>query len=151
MKNSIPFQCESGKIAAARRRGKWSGGKPLLGYNLVAKPSGSKLIVNEDEATRVRAIFELYLEPERIAAVLEELDRRAWRTKQWMTRKGKTVGGRPFDKVTLHRLLMNPAYLGKVRHREGLYEGEHDAIIDEAIWQRMQALLQRTGRTGGGS
>lgn len=138
------------KIAAARRRGKWAGGKPLLGYDLVAMPGGSKLIVNEDEAARVRAIFELYLEHERIAPVLEELDRRTWRTKQWTTRKGTTVGGRPFDKITLYRLLMNPAYLGKVKHRENLYDGEHDAIVDEAIWQRAQALLQRNGRTGGG-
>ena len=138
------------KIAAARRRGKWMGGKPLLGYDLVAMPGGSKLIVNDDEAARVRAIFELYLEHERIAPVLRELDRRAWRTKQWTTRNGTTVGGRPFDKMTLYRLLMNPAYLGKVRHREDLYDGEHEAIVDEAIWQRAQALLRRNGRTGGG-
>ncbi len=139
------------KIAAARRRGKWMGGKPLLGYDLVVRPGGGKLVVNDDEAARVRAIFELYLEHERIAPVLQELDRRAWRTKQWTTRRtGTAVGGRPFDKVTLFRLLTNPAYLGKVRHREDLYDGEHDAIVDEAIWQRAQALLQRNGRTGGG-
>ena len=138
------------KIAAARRRGKWMGGKPLLGYDLVVLPGGSKLTVNGDEAARVRAIFELYLDHERIAPVLQELDRRAWRTKQWTTRKGKPIGGKPFDKVTLFRLLTNPAYLGKVRHREDLFDGEHDAIVDEVIWQRAQALLQRNGRTGGG-
>jgi site-specific DNA recombinase len=139
------------KIAAARRRGKWMGGKPLLGYDLVVRAGGGKLVVNDDEAARVRAIFELYLEHERIAPVLQELDRRAWRTKQWTTRRtGTAVGGRPFDKVTLFRLLTNPAYLGKVRHREDLFDGEHDAVVDEAIWQRSQALLQRNGRTGGG-
>ena len=138
------------KIAAARRRGKWAGGKPLLGYDLVAMPGGSKLIVNENEDARVRIIFELYLEHERLAPVLEELDRRAWRTKQWTTRKGTTAGGRPFDKVTLYRLLTNPAYLGKVKHHDELYEGEHDAIVDEGIWQRVQALLRRNGRSGGG-
>lgn len=138
------------KIAAARRRGKWMGGKPLLGYDLVVTPGGGKLVVNDDEAARVRAIFELYLEHERIAPVLQELDRRSWRTKQWTTRKGTACGGRPFDKVTLFRLLTNPTYLGKVRHREDLYDGEHDAIVDEGIWQRAQALLQRNGRTGGG-
>ena len=138
------------KIAAARRRGKWAGGKPLLGYKLVSRPGGSKLIINEDEAARVRAIFELYLEHERIAPVLEELDRRVWRTKQWTTRKGTTVGGRPFDKIMLYRLLRNPAYLGKVKHHDDLYEGEHDAIVDSGVWKRAQALLQRNGRTGGG-
>ena len=138
------------KIAAARRRGKWCGGKPLLGYDLVAMPGGSKLAVNDDEATRVRAIFELYLEHERIAPVLQELDRRTWRTKQWTTRKGTTVGGRPFDKISLYRLLLNPAYLGKVKHHDELYDGEHDAIVDLGVWQRAQALLKRNGRSGGG-
>jgi site-specific DNA recombinase len=138
------------KIAAARRRGKWMGGKPLLGYDLLVAPGGSKLIVNDDDAARVRAIFELYLEHERIAAVLRELDRRAWRTKRWTTRAGATVGGKPFDKVALYRLLRNPAYLGKVRHRDDLYDGEHDAIVDAEIWRRAQALLRRNGSTGGG-
>jgi site-specific DNA recombinase len=137
------------KIAAARRKGKWMGGKPLLGYDLLITPGGSKLIVNEDEAGRVRAIFELYLEHERIAPVLRELDRRAWRTKAWTTRKGKPSGGTPFDKVKLFRLLTNPAYLGKVRHHQELYDGEHDAIVDAALWQRVQAVLGRNGRTGG--
>jgi site-specific DNA recombinase len=138
------------KIAAARRRGKWMGGKPLLGYDLLITPGGGRLVVNEDEAARVRAIFELYLEHERIAPVRQELDRREWRTKQWTTRKGTAVGGKPFDKVTLFRLLTNPVYLGKVRHRENLYDGEHDAIVDAGVWPRAQALLQRNGRTGGG-
>jgi len=139
------------KIAAARRKGKWMGGKPLLGYDLLIAPGGSKLIANEDEAVRVRAIFELYLEYERIAPVLQQLDRREWRTKAWTTRKGKPCGGRPFDKVTLFRLLTNPVYLGKVRHREDLYDGEHDAIVDEDLWRRVQAVLHRNGRTGGGA
>src|SRR6266704_5079094 len=48
------------KIAAARRKGKWVGGHPLLGYDV--DPQGSKLRINEAEAARVRAIFALYLE-----------------------------------------------------------------------------------------
>jgi site-specific DNA recombinase len=49
------------KIAAARRKGKFAGGKPLLGYDLLSSPAGAKLTVNETEAEQVRAIFELYL------------------------------------------------------------------------------------------
>lgn len=82
--------------------------------------------------------------------MLKELDRRDWRTKRWTTRTGTTVGGRPFEKVTLFRLLTNPAYLEKVKHCDELYDGEHNAIVDEAIWQRAQALLRRNGRSGGG-
>ncbi len=138
------------KIAAARHRGTWAGGRPALGYDLVATPGGSRLVVDEDEAVRVRAIFELYLEHARITPVLKGLDRRMWRTKEWTTRKGTTIGGRPFDQATPYRFLLgNPAYRGKARHRDELYDGEHEAIVDEAVWKRANALLQRNGRRGG--
>ena len=80
------------KIAAARRKGKWVGGMPLLGYDI--DPQGSKLRVNDAEAARVRAIIALYLEYQALSPVLRELDRRGWRTKRWRTRKGHTRGGR---------------------------------------------------------
>src|SRR5438477_1802770 len=50
------------KIAATRRKGKWAGGHPVLGYDI--DPKGYKLVVNPSEAERVRAIFALYLEHE---------------------------------------------------------------------------------------
>ncbi len=135
------------KIAATRRKGKWSGGMPLLGYDVSAE--GSKLIVNRDEATRVQAIFNLYLEHRSLLAVVQELDRRGWLNKRWTTRKGQQRGGKPFTKPSLHRLLTNVAYVGKVKHKTEVYPGEHDAIIDHDVWQRVQTLLGRNGRTGG--
>src|SRR5436305_6493594 len=69
------------KVAATRRKGKWSGGTPLLGYDL--DPRGSKLLVNEDEAVQVRAIFGLYLEHQALLPVVRELDRRGWTTKRF--------------------------------------------------------------------
>ncbi len=135
------------KIAAARRKGKWAGGHPLLGYDI--DPRGFKLIVNEDEAVRVRAIFDLYLEHQAMIPVIKELDRRGWLNKRWTTRKGRERGGKPFTKTSLHKLLTNITYIGKIRYKNEIHDGEHDAIVDPAIWQRVQALLQRNGRTGG--
>jgi site-specific DNA recombinase len=135
------------KIAAARRKGKWSGGHPLLGYDVDAKTC--KLVVNEDEAKRVRAIFDLYVQFEGLVAVVAELQRRGWTTKQWTTRKGQRRGGRPFNKTNLHKLLTNVAYIGKVRHKTEKYDGEHAAIVTPEVWQRTQVLLQRNGRSGG--
>jgi site-specific DNA recombinase len=137
------------KIAAARRKGKYAGGTPVLGYDVLRGPTGSKLVVNEAEATRVRAIFELYLKHEALIPTVTELDKRGWTTKRWGSRKGTTVGGRPFDKCTLFKVLTNVIYLGKVRYRDEIHAGEHAAIVDEAIWQRVQSVLQRNGRTGG--
>src|SRR5262245_12846801 len=47
------------KIAAARRKGKWAGGVPVLGYDV--DPRTRKLTVNKAESQRVRAIYEQYL------------------------------------------------------------------------------------------
>jgi site-specific DNA recombinase len=135
------------KIAAARRKGKWVGGMPLLGFDVDRR--GSKLTVNDDEAARVRAIFELYLEHQSLLAVIHELDARGWCNKRWTTRKGVERGGKPFTKKSLHKLLTNVTYVGKLRYKDEVHDGEHAAIVDAAVWERVQALLQRNGRSGG--
>jgi site-specific DNA recombinase len=132
------------KIAAARRKGKWSGGMPLLGYDV--DPKGAKLIVNEAEAVRVRAIFELYLQHESLLPVVEELARRDWRTKRWTTRKGRTRGGVPFTRTNLYHLLSRVAYVGKIQYKTEVHAGEHAGIVEPDVWHRVQALLRRHGR-----
>ena len=133
------------KIAATRRKGKWTGGMPLLGYNVV----DTKLVVDPDEAEMVRKIFGLYLEQDGLIPVVEELERRGWRSKQWTTKKGIQRGGRSFNKNSLWSLLTNVTYLGKVKYKDEVHEGEHEAIIDEELWQSVQAKLKRNGRNGG--
>jgi len=138
------------KIAAARRKGKFAGGRPVLGYDLLSNPAGPKLLVNDAEANQVRTIFELYLKHQALIPTVRELDQRGWTTKAWQTKDGRRVGGCPFDKNLLYHLLTNVVYLGKVRYRDEVHPGEHAAIVDEQIWQRVQAVLGRNGRTGGG-
>ena len=129
------------KIAAARRKGKWSGGMPLLGYDV--DPRGSKLVVNAAEAQRVRTSFALYLEYRALEPVVKELARRGWVNKRWLTRKGRSRGGQPFTLTSLRRLLTNVAYHGQIRYRTEVHPGEHPALIDAALWEPVQALLQR--------
>src|SRR5437588_11742914 len=43
------------KIAATRRKGKWTGGYPLMGYDVA--PKGGRLLINAEEAVRVRALL----------------------------------------------------------------------------------------------
>src|SRR5581483_11003805 len=47
------------KIAATRRKGKWSGGVPVLGYDVDRTSGSPRLVVNAMEAARVREIFQL--------------------------------------------------------------------------------------------
>lgn len=135
------------KIAAARRKGKWAGGHPILGYDV--DPRGFRLVVNEDEAVCVRQIFELYLEHQALIPTVRAIGERGWFNKQWTTRKSKSRGGKQFDKNSLFKLLTNVVYLGKVRYKNEIHKGEHPAIVDAEVWQRVQQLLSRNGRTGG--
>jgi site-specific DNA recombinase len=131
------------KMAATRRKGKWSGGTPVLGYDL--DPRGRRLHVNEEEAERVRAIFALYLEHQALLPVVQELARRGWVGKRWQTRHGRPRGGRPFNKTSLYRLLTNVLYAGKVRYKDEIHDGEQPALIDTDTFQRVQALLRSHG------
>jgi site-specific DNA recombinase len=135
------------KIAATRRKGKWAGGWPVLGYDI--DPIAFKLVVNAIEAERVRTIFALYLELGSLLPVVQELNKRGWLNKHWATRKGPSKGGKAFTRTSLHKLLTNVVYTGKVRYKQEVHSGEHAAIIDPALWQGVQALLARNGRTGG--
>jgi site-specific DNA recombinase len=132
------------KMAAARRKGKWAGGLPTLGYDVDAQTR--KLVVNEEEAARVRAIFALYLEHRGLLPVVEELARRGWCNKRSLTRQGRMRGGRPFTKGSLHQLLTNVTYIGQVRYHREVHPGEQPAIVDPVVWQEVQALLAHNGK-----
>jgi site-specific DNA recombinase len=131
------------KIAAARRRGKWAGMLPPLGYTV--DHHSLKLHIDEAEAQRVRAIFNLYLERQALLPVVEELEQRGWTTKRWQTRHGNFRGGRPFTKTSLYRLLTHPAYIGQVRYKNELHKGEHPAIMEPSLWQQVQDVLRHNG------
>lgn len=135
------------KMAAARRKGKWVGGLAPMGYDI--DPLARRLNVNEDEATRVRTIYELYLECGSIVTTLKEIERRDWRNKLSITKKGKERGGRYFDKSSLFKLLTNITYLGKIRYKEEIHQGEHQAIVPEELWNNVNKKLKHNGKTGG--
>ena len=135
------------KMRAARRKGKWVGGNPVLGYDVA--PQGGSLLVNPAEAQRVREIFGLYLEFGSLIPVVEELDRRGWRMKAWTTREGRQAGGKPIAKNSLYNLLTNMIYTGKVDFGGTVYEGEHERITDDDTWNRVQSVLGRNGHRGG--
>ena len=135
------------KVSAARRKGKWIGGRPVLGYDI--DPHRSRLTINADEALQVRTIFRLYLDFNALAPVASELNRRGWSTKSWSTKQGVPQGGKPFTKGRIFRLLRNPIYSGKVGFGNQIYDGEHEAIVDVRTWQFVQQILTSNGHHGG--
>ncbi|MEN1705819.1 MAG: recombinase family protein [Planctomycetota bacterium] len=135
------------KIAAARRKGKWSGGRSVIGYDI--NPETKRLVVNDEGAKLVREIFDLYLKHRSLLAVSREFNDRGLTTKRVVTKRGKVYGGRPWDKSAVLAVLTNVLYIGRVRYKTETYPGEHDPIIDEAVWTTTQETLRFNGRTGG--
>jgi len=136
------------KMGAARRRGKYQGGVPPLGYD-VDRPN-KRLVVNDEEAVLVRYIFRRYLQLGSTVALIKELAAQGYKTKAWVTQKGKKRPGRPWNKAHIYRLLGNPLYIGKVSHKGEIFEGEHEAIIEQALWGEVQEKLKESHRTRGG-
>jgi site-specific DNA recombinase len=134
------------KMSAARRKGKWVGGVPVLGYDIEA--GGGRLIINETEARQIREIFQLFRTHASLPPVVAELRKRRWMNKSWTSKRGIEHEGRPFKNVSLRRLLTNAAYAGKVDYRGTIYEGEHAPIIETSVWEEINARLrsERRGR-----
>ena len=135
------------KMSAARRKGKWVGGIPVLGYDV--DPRGGRLVVNPDEAGQVQAIFKVYAESRSLIPAVRELNRRGWTTKKWTTKDGREHTGQQFTKNGLYRLLTNVIYTGQVNHKGTIYPGEHAPIVDAATWERVQERLRGNGVDGG--
>ncbi len=126
------------KIAASKKKGLWMGGPVPLGYEVVER----KLVPVPEEAERVRTIMRRYLEVKRAPALLELLRAEGVVTKIQQRTSGPHRGGIPFRRGSLFYLLKNPVYRGKIVHRGKVYDGEHEAIIDEALWNAVQAQLK---------
>src|SRR5437764_4445761 len=125
------------KFAASRRKGMWMGGNVRLGYDVIDR----HLVVNETEAKTVKLIFERYLELGCVRALRAALDRLAVRSKQRVAETGRMIGGGPFSRGALYYLLRNRVYRGEAVHKGVGHRGEHEAIIDEGLWEAVQAKL----------
>jgi len=132
------------KMGAARRKGKWLGGMPILGYDL--DKANHKILINEKGAKLVREIFNLYLEKKSLLKVTMDLNERGHKTNQFISAAGKTFGGIKFKKTSIQTMLKNPLYIGKVHHDGVLYPGLHEPIISEEIFQRVQDILKDNRR-----
>ena len=121
------------KFAASRKKGIWMGGVPSFGYEVKDR----KLVVNEAEAAEVRWIFERFLEIGSGTELARELSARRIRTRQ----------GNLIDKKTVYRILNNRTYLGEAVYKGTSYPGEHKAIIEQDVWDKVHAILKTSPRS----
>ena len=126
------------KIAASRKKGIWMGGTVPMGYRAIDK----KLVVDEEAAIKVRAIFARYLEVQSVIALTDELNAEVEADRELILADQPARPRKPYSRGKLYHMLANPVYLGKARHREHLYEGDHQAIVDKDVFNRAQELLK---------
>ncbi len=126
------------KMAASRRKGLWTGGRVVLGYNAIDK----RLVINETEAEQVREIFRLYLKVSGLIALVEEVQKRGWRTKGFRNASGALVQGRLYDKHSLGHLLRNYIYIGKIFFKGNVYNGAQPRIVEQQLWDAVQQKFE---------
>lgn len=126
------------KVAASRRKGKWTGGSVPLGYDVTDK----KLTLNSAEAETVRYIFKRYLDLKCLRLLSEDLITQRIITKIRITKNGSQTGGRRFTYGPLAYLLKNRTYLGEMGHKGECFAGEHNPIIDQATFDQVQDLMK---------
>ncbi|WP_270598954.1 recombinase family protein [Clostridium baratii] len=156
-RGTIADNVKMGMMARARE-GKWNGGK-VLGYDVVEIPSEgkkrkeTKLVINEKEAMTVRRIFELYSEGHGYKATVNRVNKEGHKSKR----------GNAFSTASIKEILKNPVYIGKIRYNVRqdwnekrrkninpnpiLVDGEHDAIIDNETWEKVQIILKDRSKT----
>jgi DNA invertase Pin-like site-specific DNA recombinase len=131
------------KIAASKARGMWMGGLPPLGYDPPDDPSRT-LRVNAAEADTVRQIFTRYLELGSVHELERWLHAQNIRSKRHVIRTGRVMGDLPFSRGALFHLLRNRIYRGEIVHKDIAHPGNHEAIVDEALFDAVQAQLDRS-------
>jgi site-specific DNA recombinase len=94
----------------------------------------------------VREIFALYQRHRSLAALVNELARRGWKTKSRTSQRGIRHTGRAFTKASLAHLLTNITYAGRINYRGTVYKAEHPAIIDPAVWEDLNKEFQARER-----
>ncbi|MCK5581545.1 MAG: recombinase family protein [Candidatus Omnitrophica bacterium] len=132
------------KIGASRRKGKYTGGRPALGFDV--NKENHTLITNPKEAELVQYIFDLYIREQSLLKVAEIVNAEGYRTKQIKQKTGKTSGGKLFKNTTVQWIIKNVHYIGKVSHKNEIYDGEHNAIISEEVFNKAHSVLKENTR-----
>ncbi len=127
------------KIAASKKKGMWMGGMPPLGYDVKDR----KLVVNKEEARTVVDIYRRYLALKSVRDLQADLASAGIRSKRRGRPNGTKYGGQKLARGALYLMLQNRIYRGEITHKGNSYPGEHPAIIEQQLWDEVQAMLAK--------
>jgi len=130
------------KLSASRKRGMWMGGSVPMGYDVVQR----KLVPNPIEAAKVRQIFRCYVELGSTRQLRLALKAEGIISQRRTTERGRTTGGNPFSRGALNHMIRNRVYVGEVFYKDGIYPGQHEAIVDRSLFDEAQAIMEEKRR-----
>jgi site-specific DNA recombinase len=128
------------KFAASKKKGMWMGGIPPLGYDIKDR----KLIINKKEAEIVKYIFEYITnrsDERTLPILLEGLKTKGYKNKSWTSATGNKIIGKDFNLARIYKLINNPVYIGKIAHKGQIYDGEHESIIPQELWNLAKSKI----------
>lgn len=115
-------------LIETRAKGNFTGGQTLLGFKVV----DHKVVIDEEKAPIIRYIFEAYADGVPKTKIVEELNRRGWKTAQ----------GKKFSKNSFQCALRNKKYIGEYYFNNEKIEG-YPALIPIELFQRVQERLNK--------
>jgi site-specific DNA recombinase len=108
-------------------------GKAPYGFKNVRRDGRRIVELDEAEAANVRRMFHLYAyENHTLEGIVKRFAEEGIEYRPSTPR---------WNKTSIHNMLTDRAYIGEIRYRDGWHPGKHEAIIDRATWDRVQALL----------
>ena len=125
------------KIAASKAKGMWMGGIVPLGY----EANGRTLAIVDEHAAVIRDLFRRYCEIGNVRLLKEQLDDEGMMIPERFTATGRKMGGVPFTRGQIYKVLSNPIYIGEIHHKGQAYGGQHEAIIEPDLWATVQERL----------
>lgn len=126
------------KFESCKKKGMWMGGPPPLGYDVADR----KLVTNPKEAALVNHIYERMVALRSVSLLTQELNAQGYRTKHYISRSNKPVGGKLFNRNVMVTLLRNRLYIGEMPHKGNYYPAQHRPIIDRALFDAVQKSFQ---------
>ena len=127
----IKERTSEGRDARAREGKYRGGGKPVIGYDY-NKITGL-LEINEYEAMQLREVYQLFNQRTPVYQIMLRMYEKGYRTKhgEW-------------QELTIRKCVANPLYVGKIKYKGNIYDGIHDAIVDQATYKKaLQILAER--------
>ena len=130
------------KLYSQAQQGYWGGGHAPLGYDV----NNKKLIVNKSEAALVRRIYKYYYEEPSTSRVTARLNSEGYRTKVRKYDNGRVVGGGIFNKQHVRDVLRNNVYIGKIKYKDELFKGLHEASVDDELFNKVQKRFDESAK-----